>query len=346
MRKEARSYGRRDRAGRRPRDSARLRRLELTGRVASPRGGSRPRRLVERLVQRLARLRRSSTASPPPRAASMNRRSLRGSFWPGRASTPVATSTPHGRTSRIASPTLSGVSPPAIISRTPPGAPSASRQSNTLPEPGLGRIDEHDVGRRVRRGAERGIAGGEPWMTNAHALADPAHLRQRLGCPTAARRAARRAPATSTTCSGRSLRNTPTGSTSGGRRLTMSRTPFGVDLPRARSEDEAERVGAERGREQRVVLVGDAADLDEHQSASAVRPCGAASSRTSADGIVGAHERFADEHRVEAGARPCAPRRRRCAPRSRPPRSRRAGAEPRATRRRRGPRRTSRGCDC
>ena len=47
----------------------------------------------------------------------------------------------------------------------------------------------------------------------------------------------------------------------------MSRTPSGVDLPRARSEDEAQRVGAERGREQRVVFVGDAADLDEHQPA-------------------------------------------------------------------------------
>ena len=82
----------------------------------------------------------------------------------------------------------------------------------------------------------------------------------------------------------------------------MSRTPFGVHLPRARSEDEPERVGAERDREERVVLVRDAADLDEHQSGSVVRPAAAASSRTSADGIVGPYERFTDEHGVESGA--------------------------------------------
>ena len=80
----------------------------------------------------------------------------------------------------------------------------------------------------------------------------------------------------------------------------MSRTPSGVDLPRARREDEAQRVGAERGREQRVVFVGDAADLDEHQPAR--RPtAGAVSSPSNAPGSVGAYERLADEDRVEPG---------------------------------------------
>ena len=57
----------------------------------------------------------------------------------GRAtdSTPVATSTPHGRTWRMASPTLSGVRPPARITLRCVGAPSASDQSNTSPEPGV-----------------------------------------------------------------------------------------------------------------------------------------------------------------------------------------------------------------
>ena len=90
------------------------------------------------------------------------------------------TSTPHGRTRWIASPTLSGVRPPASISRTPPGAPSASSQSNTVPEPGLGRVDEHDVGRAVRRRGERGVAGGERLDHERHPLADPAHLGERL----------------------------------------------------------------------------------------------------------------------------------------------------------------------
>ena len=44
-----------------------------------------------------------------------------------------------------------------------------------------------------------------------------------------------------------------------------------VHLPAARREHEAERVGAQRDREQRVVLVGDPADLDEHVSPPAVR---------------------------------------------------------------------------
>ena len=38
----------------------------------------------------------------------------------------------------------------------------------------------------------------------------------------------------------------------------------GLHLPPARCEDESERVGAQRHREQGVVLVGDPADLDEH----------------------------------------------------------------------------------
>src|SRR4051794_4966097 len=45
--------------------------------------------------------------------ASMNRRTLSGSLRPGDDSTPLATSTIHGRTIRSRSATFSGVRPPA-----------------------------------------------------------------------------------------------------------------------------------------------------------------------------------------------------------------------------------------
>src|SRR5207244_12212276 len=54
-------------------------------------------------------------AAPPqalrpgaPRAAQTKALTKQSSFWPAEASTPVVTSTPHGRTSRMASATFSG----------------------------------------------------------------------------------------------------------------------------------------------------------------------------------------------------------------------------------------------
>ena len=177
---------------------------------------------------------------------------------------PLDTSTPHGRTRRIASPTFSGVRPPASRMRLPRGAPSARRQSNTLPEPGIGRVDEDDVGRARCRGRERGIAGRERLDHELHALADPLHLARPVRGRATARPRSPARPTISTIRSGRSLRKTPTVCTSRGSRRTMSRTVSACDLAHARREHEAERVGVERGREQRVVLVGDPADLDEH----------------------------------------------------------------------------------
>src|SRR5437588_585080 len=132
---------------------------------------------------------RCSSAAPAARAAWMNRRSLRGSLrpLPGAVSTPVETSTPQGRTRRIASATFSGVSPPASRRRTPSNAPLTWHQSNTRPEPGLGAS-----------------------------------------------------------------------------RSTMSAGPSEA-IGAAGGEDESERVGAERDREERVLLRRDAADLDEHR---------------------------------------------------------------------------------
>ena len=57
--------------------------------------------------------------------AAMNSSTLR-SFTPGDDSTPLATSTPHGRTTSIASATLAGVSPPARISGTPGSKPASN----------------------------------------------------------------------------------------------------------------------------------------------------------------------------------------------------------------------------
>ena len=80
------------------------------------------------------------------------------------------------------------------------------------------------------------------------------------------------------------VRNTPTVSTSRGNRLTMSRTRSGCTWRRARREHEADRVGAQRDREQRVLLVRDPADLDEHVRPLSARPAPRARARTSAAG--------------------------------------------------------------
>src|SRR6266852_4208081 len=74
------------------------------------------------------------------RTALTKARTFSGSFFPGLASTPEATSTPQGFRTPIASPTFAGVNPPATISFTPPcRIPSAMGtalfQSKVLPVP-------------------------------------------------------------------------------------------------------------------------------------------------------------------------------------------------------------------
>ena len=59
----------------------------------------------------------SGSSVAAARALAMNSRSLTGSFRPGADSTPVATSTPHGRTRVMASATLPACSPPASSTR-------------------------------------------------------------------------------------------------------------------------------------------------------------------------------------------------------------------------------------
>ena len=80
---------------------------------------------------------RAATAASARRALAMKSRRSSGSFRPGAASTPLATSTPPGRRWATASATLSGRRPPETISRVGSVTPSARRQSNTSPEPGF-----------------------------------------------------------------------------------------------------------------------------------------------------------------------------------------------------------------
>ena len=74
----------------------------------------------------------------------------------------------------MASATLSGVRPPARRTRSPEGAPSASDQSNTCPEPGLSEsIITMSAPKRGRPG-EVAVAAGERLDDHRHPLADPA----------------------------------------------------------------------------------------------------------------------------------------------------------------------------
>ena len=96
----------------------------------------RPERFVFPVVRRVVLVARRSPAGAAARALRTKSRTFIGSLCPGDDSTPVDTSTPHGRTRSMASATFSGVRPPARMNRRPIGAPSASDQSNTSPEPG------------------------------------------------------------------------------------------------------------------------------------------------------------------------------------------------------------------
>src|SRR5215469_6319154 len=62
----------------------------------------------------------AEVTSNAARARAMNARTLSGSLRPGAASTPEATSTPHGFSSAMASATFSGLRPPAAIRCAPP----------------------------------------------------------------------------------------------------------------------------------------------------------------------------------------------------------------------------------
>ena len=223
---------------------------QLTRRASSRRGGS-------------PRGRGSPRARPPWRRV-MKRRTSVGSLTPGADSTPLATSTPHGRTRSIASATLSGVRPPARSTRRPDGAPSARDQSNTCPEPGALGVDHHDVGTEGRRSGEVAVAAREGLDDHRHPLADPAGVR--VGLVAVQLGAAQAgvvgeldhplAGLVTEDADGEDLRGQPLHDVGGARHRE--------EAGRRRHEVEADRVGAHGHREERVLLRRDAAHLDEH----------------------------------------------------------------------------------
>ena len=105
--------------------------------------------------------------------------------------------------------------------------------------------------------------------------------------------------------------------TPAGRRWRISRDRLGRDLARAaRGEDEAERVGAEGDGEERVLLVGDAADLDEHRARGYRTPSGSPAYIRGPDGTR-SHRPATTSSAVRAGrARLAADRRRSSSPTS------------------------------
>ena len=146
----------------------------------------------------------------------------------------------------------------------PPGTPSASDQSKTRPDPGAGESTSTASAGPLATVETASSPAVNAWITNGT-------LRRTDRTSDSGSRPCSCAPCRptvltiSTTRSGRSSRNTPMVIVPGGRRRTMSRTSVGLTwrgLPG--DEVEAEGVGAQRDRQQGVLLVRDAADLHEH----------------------------------------------------------------------------------
>ena len=195
----------------------------------------------------------------------MKRRTSVGSLMPGADSTPVATSTPHGRTRSMASATLSGVSPPARSTRSPDGRALGERPVEHLPGAGARGVDHHDVGAEGGRPGE--VAGrrrGTTLMTTGtRSRTQRVSASDSWPCSWAARRPAWLV--SSTTRSRASSRKIPTVRISGGQPLDdVGGARHREEPRRRRHEVEADRVGAHGHREEGVLLGGDAADLDEH----------------------------------------------------------------------------------
>ena len=156
-----------------------------------------------------------------------------GSLRPGEASTPLATSTPHGRTRGDGVGDVVGVEP-AGQDELPvqAGTPSARRPVEHLARTRRWRVDqEQDVGAVL---VDAGRAPGSPAGKRLDDRPAPARRTApgvlgrlvsavQLGRPQPDGLARSRPPAR-----GASSRNTPTVRISGGRRRTMSRATFGA----------------------------------------------------------------------------------------------------------------------
>src|SRR5690606_24075133 len=242
------------------------------------------------------------------RAASTNARTLLGSLRPGADSTPEATSTPHGRTTRTASPTFSGVRPPARMMRRCAGAPSASDQSNTSPEPGVGESTRKASAAYSsawsRRGSPAGnalMSSGTRWRIQWVSAGDSLPWSWTARSPAAC--------ATSTTRSRASSRNTPTVTISDGRRRAISAARCGAiwrgdgaktkptasapmaTTSRASSSDVTPHTLTNIERRLPIRSPGPGA------GARPGRPQGGDGGR----GVAGRDQRLADEHGVEPG---------------------------------------------
>jgi hypothetical protein len=67
----------------------------------------------------------------------------------------------------MAAATLSGVRPPASITRRPDGAPSASDQSNTCPEPGVGESTRMMSAPQSSAWRSESEPAGNAWMSTS-----------------------------------------------------------------------------------------------------------------------------------------------------------------------------------
>ena len=207
--------------------------------------------VVRRAPRGRAPIRRSRpAASPAARASSMNRRSLRASLRPepGVVSTPVDTSTPHGRTRRIACATFSPLSPPARRRRTPGGhrrrpAPSRRRCRSRVRWRRRARCRPG----RCRPRRARGRRPRSAWITNGTRL----RIQRTSDSGSRPWSCAPPSPSVLTSSTTRSLvssRNTPTVITPRGRRWRISPTVSGVDLARAARSEHETRARRRRGR--------------------------------------------------------------------------------------------------
>ena len=80
----------------------------------------------------------------------------------------------------MAAPTLSGRSPPATISRRGSITPSAKRQSNSSPLPGVGAVDQQELGAVLLEPLDIAVAGRKGLDRPSDPAGDPLGVGDRL----------------------------------------------------------------------------------------------------------------------------------------------------------------------
>ncbi len=200
----------------------------------------------------------------------MNALTFIGSLWPGDFSTPVDTSTPHGGDLLDCLGDVVGVEPTGEDQSAARRARRRARPVEHLARTGRG------ASTRIRSVPNSLVrrASGEPATT--------ALITQRICSATSATIAGVSWPCS---CAAFTPARLTVSITRAGQLVAehtdgedLGRQPAGDvvdllrgDLTRRRGEDEADGVGAHGNREERIVLVGDTADLDEHASAKRYR---------------------------------------------------------------------------